>query len=86
MEDEVKRYERYRDTINRANKKYQDKFQQVKFYCEPDLYKRSRIIVRLRERAYRHSSRGLRGQRWRAIPFPKIPQSEKGDTCLNLVG
>lgn len=38
MEDEVKRYERYRDTINRANRKYQDKFQQVKFYCEPDLY------------------------------------------------
>ena len=22
----------------RANRKYQDKFQQVKFYCEPELY------------------------------------------------
>ena len=35
---EMTRWERYKGTIYKNNKKYQDKFQQVKFYCEPELY------------------------------------------------
>ena len=37
-EEKLTRWQKYKDKMYANNEKYHAKFQQVKFYCEPELY------------------------------------------------